>query len=51
MPEAPVHKLRTILFSYRRLLDLFDNPVGYLTSFAVFQAKACEPLVRQNRVF
>jgi hypothetical protein len=23
-------------------LDLFDNPVGCLTSFAVFQAKACE---------
>jgi hypothetical protein len=32
-------------------IDLFDNPVGYRTSPAVFQAKACEPEVRQNRVF
>jgi hypothetical protein len=28
------------------LLDLFDNPVGYLTNLAVFQAKAL-----QNRGF
>jgi hypothetical protein len=28
------------------IIDLFDNPVGYLTSLAVFQAKAL-----QNRVF
>jgi hypothetical protein len=33
------------------ILGLFNNPVGYQTSLAVFQAKACEPLVRQNRIF
>jgi hypothetical protein len=32
-------------------IDLFNNPVGYQTSLAVFQAKACEALVRQNRIF
>jgi hypothetical protein len=30
----------------KETLDLFDNPVGCLTVFAVFQAKAL-----QNRVF
>jgi hypothetical protein len=32
-------------------LDLFDNPVGYLTVLQFFRLRACELKVRQNCVF
>ncbi|MDR2803367.1 MAG: hypothetical protein LBB22_03640, partial [Treponema sp.] len=33
------------------ILDLFDNPVGYLTVLQFFRLRACEPKVRQNCIF